>query len=118
METDCTKFGGWLKFFYIVFIVFMAVLQALLASGQFKEAFDYPHHILGLLLFSLYLTQSKRVPIYYPLPEEEKETIQITRDESTVVAHGMAKMFFDIHVDHRRGYGFRGRADLCGTVTR
>lgn len=77
----------------IVAILLLALLKALMADGTFTDAFEYPHHILMPLLFSLYLTQSKRVSIYYQLPDEEKTVTQITREESTAVAHGMVKMF-------------------------
>ena len=79
--------------FLVVAIFLFAAFKALFSGNPFWEAYDYPSHIFVPLTFALYLSQSKRVTVYYQLPEEEQVAIKITREASTAVAHGMVKMF-------------------------
>lgn len=79
--------------FLVIAIFLFSVLKALLSGDPPWDAYDYPNHVLVPLAFTLYLSQSKRVQIYYQLPKEEKATIKIDYEESKAIAHGMVRMF-------------------------
>ena len=82
-----------LGLFLVVPIFLFAAMHALFSLSRSTEAFDYPHHAILPVIFADYLSQSKRVKTFYKISEEEKLSIEISREKSMAVAQGMGRMY-------------------------